>query len=164
MVEAPYVRRIAIIVAGFAAVGWLAVCGSSESPETPTACLASESAYLQALESAPDPVRLDGTTPISDCLVEEQDAGPLGQVGGAMVGAATELNRRALRGDDEAASELGYLVGAAEQGAENTGGIHRDLILRLESAATYARPSGNGLDADVQRDYDHGFSAGRATG
>jgi hypothetical protein len=159
------VRRIAIIAAGCAALGGLlAACGSSEAPETPTACLAPESAYLQALESAPDQVRLDGTTPISDCLVEEQDAGPLGQVGGAMVAAATGLNRRALRGDGEAATELGYLVGAAEQGAGDTGGIHRDLILRLESAATYAGPAGEGLDPEVQRDYDHGFSAGRATG
>ena len=157
-------RRIAIIAAGCAALGVPAACGSSEAPETPTACLTPESAYLQALESAPDPVRLDGSTAISDCLVEEQDAGPLGQVGEAMVGAATELNRRALRGDGQAATELGYLVGAAERGAEDTGGIHRDLILRVESAATYAGPSGEGLDPEVQRDYDHGFSAGRATG
>jgi hypothetical protein len=151
------------IAACCAAVLGLAACGSDESPSTPTACIAPASAYLEALEAAPDPVRLEGTTPISDCLVEEQEAGALQQVGEAMVAAATELNRRALRGDPASVTQLGYLVGAAEAGAEETGGIHRDLVLRLGSAALFAGDSGE-LSPRFQRDYDHGFDAGRATG
>jgi hypothetical protein len=157
-------RRMAIIVAGCAAVLGLGSCGSSEPPETPSACLVPASAYLGALESAPDAVRLDGTTPISACLVEEQPAGPLTEVGGSIVEAATELNQRALAGASKAASELGYLVGAVEEGASDTGGIHRDLVLRVESAAGFAGSAGTGLDGNLQREYDHGFAAGRATG
>jgi hypothetical protein len=152
------VRRMAIIAAGCAVALGLGACGSSDPPETPSACLAPASAYLGALEAAPDPVELDGTTPISGCLVEEQAAGPLTEVGGAMVEAATELNHRTRRGDARAATELGYLVGAVDEGASSTGGIHRDLVLRVESAAGYALPPG------LQRDYDHGLAAGRATG
>jgi hypothetical protein len=153
---------MAIIAAGCAAV--LGACGSDDPPETPSACLAPAGAYLRALEVAPDAVRLDGTTPISDCLVEEQAAGPLTEVGGSIVEGATQLNQRALSGDRGAAAELGYLVGAVEQGASETGGIHRDLVLRVQSAASFAGASGRGLDPDAQREYDHGFSAGRAAG
>jgi hypothetical protein len=157
-------RRMAIIAAGCAAALGLAACGSEDTPETPSACIAPASAYLSALAGAPDPVRLDGTTPISDCLVEEQAAGPLTEVGGSMVEAATELNRLTRRGDARAATELGYLVGAVDEGASSTGGIHRDLVLRVESAAGYGGASGGGLPPGLQRDYDHGFAAGRATG
>jgi hypothetical protein len=153
---------MAIIAAGCAAA--LGACGSDDPPDTPSACLAPANAYLSALEVAPDPVRLEGTTSISDCLVEEQAAGPLTEAGGAMVEAATELNRRTRRGDARAATELGYLVGAVDEGASSTGGIHRDLALRVESAAAFGGASGDGLPPDLRRDYDHGFAAGRATG
>jgi hypothetical protein len=155
---------MAIIAAGCAAALGFGACGSEDPPETPSACIAPASAYLSALAGAPDPVRLDGTTPISDCLVEEQAAGPLTEVGGSMVEAATELNRQTRRGDARAAMELGYLVGAVDEGASSTGGIHRDLVLRVESAAGYGGSSGEGLPPGLQRDYDHGFDAGRATG
>jgi hypothetical protein len=155
---------MAIIAAGCAAALGLGACGSSDAPDTPSACLAPASAYLSALEAAPDPVRLEGTTPISGCLVEEQAAGPLTEVGGAVVHAATELNGRARRGEAGAATELGYLVGAVDEAASSTGGIHRDLVLRVESAAGYGGSSGESLPPALQRDYDHGFAAGRATG
>jgi hypothetical protein len=160
------VRRTAIIAAGCAAVLGLASCGASEPPDTPVACLAPSSAYLSALEVAPGQVRLDGTTPISACLVEEQPAGPLTEVGESMVAAATELNRQALRGEaaGQSATELGYLVGAAEQGASGTGGIHRDLVLRLESAARYGGASGDALPDGFQANYDRGYDAGHAAG
>ena len=150
---------MAIIAAGCAAAIALGSCGSSEPPETPAACLAPASAYRSALGSAPGEVRLDGTTPISDCLVEEQDAGPLAEVGKSMVAAATELNRRVLDGAPrEAAVELGYLVGAVEAGASKTGGIHHDLELRIESAAHYGGPRGDALPAG----FDAAFAEGEA--
>ena len=148
-----------MIAVGCAAALGLGSCGSSDPPETPSACLAPASAYVSALEAAPGDVRLDGTTSISDCLVEEQEAGPLGEVGRSMVEAATELNRRVLHGDSrQDAVELGYLVGAAEAGASNTGGIHRDLVLRIESAARYAGPQGDSLPPG----FDAAFAEGHA--
>jgi hypothetical protein len=154
------VRSCLLTFAGLAAAAALSSCGSSEPPETPGACLAPASAYLSALEAAPGDVRLAGTTAISDCLVEEQEAGPLAEVGKAMVAAATELNRRVLNGAPrQDAIELGYLVGAAEQGASNTGGIHHDLVLRLESAARYAGAQGDSLPPGFEAAFDEGRAA-----
>jgi len=158
------VRRTTIIAA-VVAVALLAGCGSSAPPSTPNACLAPASAYVDALASAPGEVRLADQTPISGCLVSEQDAGPLSQVGSAMVAAATELNRRALAGaSDQTAVELGYLVGAATEGASKTGGIHHDLILRLESAARFAGQGSKQLPGGFDAAYERGFAAGRSTG
>jgi hypothetical protein len=160
------VRPSAIIAvaAALAAVA-PAGCGSSDPPSTPTACLSASSAYVDALADAPGEVRLNGTTPISDCLVDEQDAGPLSQVGAAMVAAATELNRRALAGaGDQIAVELGYLVGAAAEGASTTAGIHRDLILRLESAARYRGKDQEDLPPGFEAAYERGYAAGQSSG
>ena len=40
---------------------------------------------MKALEGAPGEVRLDGETPIGDCLAENQKGGDLATVGTAMV-------------------------------------------------------------------------------
>jgi hypothetical protein len=72
---------------------------------------------------------LDGTTAISSCLVADQPAGSLQTVGKSIIDAATELNREILRDSDpRTIVRLGYLVGAAQEGAAGTGGIHRDLV------------------------------------
>lgn len=152
-------------LAGALATIALCGCGSSEEPsETPIACLAPADSYLVALERAPAAVRLDGTTPIADCLTEEQEPGALASVGEAAVAAAVELNRLVRRDLDPAtALRLGYLVGAIEQGAESTGGIHRDLVLRLNTAARF---SGGGaqLGADFERAFGEGYAAAQAAG
>src|SRR3954447_7771321 len=98
-----------LLPAAAAAVLALAACGSSDEDTTPAACLAPASAYLDALKSAPDAVRLEGSTPISDCFPAEQDAADLAQVGQAVVDAATRLNA-AARSDPEQAVALGYLA------------------------------------------------------
>jgi hypothetical protein len=158
------VRRTTIIAVAMAAAA-LAGCGSSDAPSTPASCLAPASAYVDALDDAPGEVRLAGGTPISGCLVEEQEAGPLSQVGAAMVAAATELNRRALAGaGDQTAIELGYLVGAATEGASTTGGIHHDLILRLESAARYQGKGPKKLPPGFDAAYERGYAAGQSSG
>lgn len=155
--------RISIIVAGGAALA-IAACGSSEPPETPSACLAPASAYLTALKSAPEPVALPDGTPISDCLVDEQQPGPLAQVGQSLVGAAGELNRAARkRPAGPATVELGYLVGAVQEAAAATSGIHEDLKLRLDSAARFA-PDGEPFSADFERAFGEGYGAGQTTG
>ena len=114
-----------------------------QDDSTPVACLEGRRTYLTALEDAPGEVMLDGEAPISECLAENQQAGDLATVGEAMVAAATKLNAeaRAEPGGD-ANLQLGYLIGAAQRGAEGTEGIHADLIRRLSSPpATPRQPA-----------------------
>jgi hypothetical protein len=156
------IRTTAIAVSCLAAAAFSA-CGSDDPPETPTACLGPARAYLSALATAPDPVRLADGTPIGACLIDGQAAGPLAQVGEAMVAAATELNRRVRdRAPARAAVELGYLVGAAEDAGSATGGIHRDLVLRLESAARYGGTGDEPLPESFERAFEVGYAAGRS--
>jgi hypothetical protein len=141
----------------------LAACGSTDET-TPVACLEGSKAYLQALEQAPDSARLKGGTRISDCLIENQGGGELGTVGAAMVRAATALNSEARENPDgPAAMRVGYLLGAAERGAEDTAGIHAELIRRLEAAAKYS-PGNRPLQPAFERAYEEGFEAGQSTG
>lgn len=142
----------------------LAACGSDGPSPTPVACLAPAGAYLAALEQAPGEVRLDREVAIADCLTEEQQPGALASVGQSTVAAATELNRQVRRRPDaDAALRLGYLVGAIEQGAESTGGIHRDLILRLNAAARFPGDDAQ-LGAAFERAFGQGYAAARSAG
>ena len=157
--------RITLTVAGAIAALALAACGSNDPPETPTACLAPPSTYLEALRAAPGQVRLSGETPISACLVEEQGPGQLATVGRTLVGAATELNREARRGGDrQAIVRLGYLVGAVDTGAATTGGIHRDLQLRLNSAARFTPRGEKPFGAAFERSFGEGYAAAKTNG
>jgi hypothetical protein len=157
--------RITVTLAGALAAGALAACGSSGAPETPAPCLAPPAAYLKALRAAPGDVRLSGETPISDCLVEEQGGGQLATVGRSLVGAATELNREARRtGDRQAIFSLGYLVGAVDAAASATGGIHRDLQLRLNSAARFVPGNEKPFGAAFERSFGEGYAAASRAG
>jgi hypothetical protein len=144
-----------------AAVG----CGSDDaSSASPIACTGGANAFITALKGAPDAVLLDGQTPISECLPAEQGAGDLADVGQGIVGAATELNKQSQ--DDpggQATVELGYLVGAVEQGSQTTAGIHQDLVRRLESAASFV-PGGGDPDPAFEGAYEKGYAAGQETG
>lgn len=154
-----------------AAVAALAVatlapgCGSDDPPTTPAACLAPASDYLEALAAAPGEVRLGGETPISACLVADQAPGPLQTVGRSVIDAAGDLNAEVRRSGDEAATvQLGYLVGAIQEGAAATGGIHRDLVLRLDAAARFTGPGGDPFGAAFERSFGEGYAAGQAGG
>jgi len=139
----------------------LAGCGSSQNDQAPAACLVPNQGYLRALERAPAPVRLGGTTPISDCLVPEQEAGQLGTIGHELIIAATQLNAQARR--DPAGPEalqLGYLIGAISKGADP---IHTDLVRRLNASAHFSQ-SGGALPAGFERAFGRGYAAGRASG
>lgn len=152
--------RIAIALSLLAV---LAGCGSTDS-STPVACLGGAGPYLQALEDAPGTVRLAGDTPISGCLVENQTGGDIASVGTAMVAAATKLNDEARAEPGGAANvELGYLLGAAQRGADGTDGIHAELIRRLTAAARYS-PDNRPLPATFLDAYQRGFDAGHARG
>jgi hypothetical protein len=150
---------LALLVAAFV-VG----CGEGRDDSTPVACLEGSRAYLLALEGAPGAVTLGGETPISACLAENQQGGDLATVGEAMVGAATELNAEArAEPGGEANLQLGYLIGAVQRGADETEGIHADLIRRLTVAARYA-PGREPLPPAFLRTYRQGFDAGRGSG
>jgi hypothetical protein len=102
--------------------------------------------------------------PIGNCLAQNQKGGDLATVGMAMVEAATSLNA-AGRSDPggRAPLRLGYLVGAAQHGAEATSGIHADLLRRLRAAALYS-PGGRPLPEAFRRGYEQGLAAGNRHG
>jgi hypothetical protein len=138
-------------------------CGSQDD-STPVACLEGTRAYEQALRDAPREVVLQGETPISDCLASNQQAGDLSRVGEALLETATSLSAQAREEDGgDAAVRLGYLIGAAQRGAETSEGIHSDLIRRLTVAARYA-PGGEPLSPAFMRSYEAGYAAGRREG
>jgi len=155
--------RASLTLALAAAACAILGCGSP-SDATPVACLEGSGAYLRALRAAPGEVTLDGETPVSGCLVENQEAGALAGVGTAMVGAATKLNAEARAEPGGAANlRLGYLLGAAQRGAESTDGIHAELLRRLTAAARYS-PDNRPLPAAFLGTYREGFDAGQAGG
>jgi hypothetical protein len=153
----------------FAASAFLVVlalvigCGSADD-STPVACLEGGEGYQRALGAAPEEVLLGGETLISECLTRNQSSGDLTRVGEAMIETATGLNAEA-RADDggNAAVRLGYLLGAAKRGAEESEGIHSDLVRRLTVAARYA-PGRQPLSREFLAAYREGFDAGRSRG
>jgi hypothetical protein len=154
--------RIAIALT-VAAVLAAAGCGRADGT-TPASCLDGSSAYLRALPAAPGAVTLAGATPISDCLVENQKAGDLATVGTAMLAAVTKLNAEArTEPGGDLNLQLGYLLGAAQRGADSTDGIHAELVRRLSAAARYS-PDNRPLPPAFLRTYRKGFDAGQARG
>jgi hypothetical protein len=149
----------ASVVSLFVLVG----CGGP-GDSTPVACLKGAPVYLHALADAPGEVALGGTTPISDCLAQNQTGGDLATVGAAMLAATTKLNVEA-RGEPGGAAnlQLGYLLGAAERGADGTEGIHAELIRRLTAAARYS-PDSRPLPPPFPSAYREGFDAGHTRG
>jgi hypothetical protein len=138
-------------------------CGKQDD-STPVACLQGKEIYLAALADAPGAVKLADETPISECLAENQQGGDLATVGEAMVETATELNGEARSvPSSPAALQLGYLIGAAQRGADSTEGIHADLLRRLAVAARYA-PGREPLSPAFLAAYRRGFDAGHSSG
>ncbi|HKB50780.1 MAG TPA: hypothetical protein VKC63_05065 [Solirubrobacterales bacterium] len=138
-------------------------CGAP-GDSTPVACLDGAGAYLGALGDAPGEVRLSGEASISDCLAENQKTGDLATVGAAMLTATTKLNGEARSKPGGAANvQLGYLLGAAQRGAEGTEGIHTELIRRLSAAARYS-PDNQSLSPQFLRTYRKSYAAGHAHG
>jgi len=158
--RAPIAIAFACLLAALAVTG----CGRSQSDSTPVACLDRASAYLDALGEAPGEVKLGGKTPISDCLAENQKAGDLAAVGTALVTAATKLNAEARTEPGGPANlRLGYLLGAAQRGADRTQGIHAELMRRLAVAARYS-PDNRPLPPVFLSTYRQGHDAGNARG
>jgi hypothetical protein len=151
--------------AGLAALVALMAAGCGATNDTtPVACLEGASAYIRALEGAPGAVNLSGEAPISDCLTENQKAGDLASVGTALVVTATKLNTEARAEPGGPANlQLGYLLGAAERGADRTQGIHTELMRRLAVAARYS-PDNRPLPPAFLPTYRQGYDAGHTRG
>ncbi len=155
------VRLHAIVIIGACAALLAGGCGAP-SDSTPVACLGGSDTYISALRDAPGEAKLRGETPISDCLAENQKAGDLAAVGTSMLAAATTLNSEARTDPGGSANlQLGYLLGAAQRGADNTDGIHSELIRRLSAAARYS-PDNRPLPPAFLRTYREGFDAAQA--
>lgn len=112
------------VVAAVAAAG----CGASADP-LPLPCTQGEGVVLRALQRAPRRVTLPDGTPLSRCVALATTDVDLQALGLVLTGVAERL---ADRGD---ALRLGYLVGAARQGAAHTAGVQLELVRRLEGAA-----------------------------
>lgn len=154
-------RAFAIAVIGLSL--FAAGCGGPDD-STPVACLEGAPAYLRALDNAPGEVELASKTPISGCLAQNQTAGDLATVGTAMLAAATKLNAEARAAPGDPANvQLGYLLGAAQHGADGTEGIHAELIRRLAAAARYS-PDNRPLPPAFRQAYRHGYDAGHTRG
>ncbi len=154
-------RGTSIVLLSAAAILAVAGCGAKKNDLAPAACLVTNRGYLRALERAPGEVRLAGTTPISACLVPEQDAGQLANIGHEMIIAGTKLNVEARRDPGgSAALQLGYLIGAVAKGAD---AIHTDLVRRLNSAARFSATGGT-LPASFERAFGRGYAAGHTSG
>ena len=142
---------LALLVAG---------CGDGTDDSTPVACLEGARTYLAALEDAPGEVALEGETPISECLAQNQTGAALAEVGAAMLTAATKLNAEARAEPAGAASvQLGYLLGATKRAADRSAGIHAELLRRLSAAARYS-PDNQPLPPAFLRAYRRGYEAG----
>jgi hypothetical protein len=155
------IARWAVALTTAAAVLAATGCGTKKNDLAPAACLVSNEGYLRALDRAPGVVRLAGTTPISDCLVPEQEAGQLANIGHEMIIAGTKLNAQARSDPGGSATvQLGYLIGAVAKGADP---IHTDLVRRLNSAARFSETGGT-LPASFERAFGRGYAAGHSSG
>jgi coenzyme F420-reducing hydrogenase delta subunit len=107
----------------------VAGCGAGQS--LPAGCLAGPEAILDALETAPDPVTVEGTR-ISDCFGQTANADQAPALGSFVDAAATLAAAVAEQHDSRSALELGYLMGAIRKGAGDPPGVHSELLRRLD--------------------------------
>jgi hypothetical protein len=156
-------RALAASLLACTALAALVGCGQQDN-STPTACLSGSEGYEKALARLPAEVLIRGETPISDCLVANQEGGELERVGESLLQVATNANAEARQaGGERSAFALGYLMGAVQRGAERTEGIHSDLVRRLTVAARYS-PDKEPLPPSFYALYREGFDAGRSGG
>lgn len=148
-------------LAAVAAVALAAGCGDDDPPPVPLSCIGDREPVVRALAAAPEVVRLEGGFTISECLRRATSPSDLQEVGITLTNAGEDLELLALRGDARAALQLGYLAGAAREGAKTTSGLGEELVWRLEASAGAAASSGI---APVVAAVNRGTKAGAAQG
>jgi hypothetical protein len=142
------------LLAGIAVLVVVAGCGSGKSDSLPGACTEGPAAITNALTKAPSVVTMQGT-PISRCFTRDASGDDMQIVGGFLLAVAQQLGDRARSGDQQAALQLGYLIGSARRGV-NRSGQGTEIVRRLEAETS---DLGNSRAA-----YQRGLRAGRAQG
>jgi hypothetical protein len=149
--RAPIRSLFASVLAGALAI--IVGCApESDDAPLPLACQSGQETLLSALRAAPEPVRVEGA-PLSACFDPASDATELQSVGITFVGAAADLAERARqRPEGDAATRLGYLVGAMRRGAgrPNAQGVSSELVRRVEQELTLVDPSSRALREGVR--------------
>jgi hypothetical protein len=143
---------------------WLALlaaalpgCGEPAAELSP-ACVEGPGVIERALARAPRAVALPDGTTLSACVSRAATAAELQDFGTVATRVAERLEARAAT-EPEAALRLGYLVGAARRGAEQTNGVNVELIRRFERSAALEDPS-----PAAERALVEGIEAGQALG
>ena len=115
------------------------VAGCAEDPDPfPPACGDGPDVVREALAKAPGDVRLYDGTLLSTCVARASSEADLQLLGFTLTPVADEL---AATETEEAATRLGFLVGAARRGGAETNGVQVELVRRLESRVRYADPA-----------------------
>ena len=122
--------RRTVLIAALALAG----CSQSDGPPPAAACTAGAEHVTAALRAAPGEVRLDGGTPISECVERARSDAELQNLGLILTEVAEDLEASAPR-RSSAALQLGYLIGAARRGAPSDSALQAELVHRLERSA-----------------------------
>lgn len=101
---------------------------------------------------------LPGGTLLSTCVDRAEDDADLQNLGLIFVAVADRLTARSER-EPDAAFQLGFLVGAAQRGAGETGGTQAELVQRLQQTIAFRAER-----APVRAQVLRGIAAGRARG
>ena len=152
-------RLRALAAALTTAVAALVASGCGEQRSLPSACVqATSDDVAQVLAAAPERAALPDGTKLSECVDRAEDDGALQTLGLTFVAVADRLAARVDR-SDEAAFQLGFLIGAAERGAGPTGGLQAELVQRLQQTVSFEAD-----DVHEQREVLRGIAAGRRAG
>jgi hypothetical protein len=149
---APMRVRTALAAAAALACG---ACGQTTQPLSAD-CTQGTAPLSAALAAAPGDVRLADGTRLSECVSRADGDAEIQEVATGTTSLADQLAARAAH-DETAAVQLGYLIGAAKRGARHTGGIHAELVRRLESA-------GERVTSSRRAAFDRGLAAGTRAG
>jgi hypothetical protein len=142
--RAPAIACVALLVAG---------CGGG-SKALPAGCAEGPAPILKALTNAPGAVAMQGT-PISRCFTRDANGDEVQILGTGLVSAAQQLGDKARAGDQQAALQLGYLVGATQRGVKRNG-LGAEIARRAQAEANGLGPGRAG--------YTRGLRAGLAQG
>lgn len=122
-------------IAALAALPLLTGCGDDKP--VPQACIQATGAdVVRVLAQAPEHATFPDGTLLSTCVKRARDDAALQTLGITFVAVADRLSTQAQT-RQEAAFQLGFLVGAAERGAGPTGGLQATLVERLRQASAF---------------------------
>ncbi len=121
-----------------AVVALLAAGCAKDADPLPPACSDGPNVVRKALAGAPGDVRLYDGTLVSDCIARASSDADLQMIGFTLTPVADALARTQT---EEAATQLGFLVGAVRRGGSRSNGIHVELVRRLESRVRYDDPA-----------------------